>query len=607
LSTRRPEVPILSIALLIIDQDGSPHWVGIHEGATRIGRGSDNDLVLTGRGVSRHHASLELDAGVLTVRDLDSTYGTRVTGEVIRKKRVGVGDPIDVGVFRLVPLPESALEIRRHAPRDVSREGTTPNPFSGETKDFSTSEFSASTNSGVRVLMSAPRFVGERDNDWSGQDETTLHGLVEKEESTEELPVNVQLVDGWGSDALARVLTAGAEGLIAETEGSQKRKLESYRKALEVLNKLAKIAASNESRRVVLKKALDLIATVVHMQTAVVLEVLEGGKLKPLAIRHHGELKRGELPVSRSVIQRAVRERAPVISENLAKDPEYGAKDSVHMYRVGAVLALPMRLEEQVVGVLYMTRPAGESFADAEVAVVRVVAGLGSGVLRAARLQNEAHARKSEDAQLKRFISPVVRERVQANPTEPYFLENRPLTVLFARLLDLSRVVAALKPADLVSFFADFHTALRDVTKRNGGECIYANRGEALVAFGIPEPSRTDANWAVNAALELAAHFETTLQRRSGPSSGLSVALSSGEGVWGVVGSPAALEHAALGQPVDVAIELADCFGEHGVVITESTLNAIPKPRFNVEPFQPESPPETVLPRAFRILPRRSH
>lgn len=595
----------MSIALLVIDQDGVPHWVDIHEGETRVGRGSDNDLVLTGRGVSRHHAALDLDAGVLTVRDLDSTYGTRVSGDVVRKKRVGIGDPIDVGVFRLVPLPESALEIRKHFSEAPAPEGTTPNPFSGETRDLKTGEFKASTGSGVRVLMSAPHFVGDRE-EWSGQDETVIHGLVGADEMTEELQLGVQLVDGWGSDALARVLTSSTDSGQGESEAARCQKPETYRKALNVLNELARIAASGDSRRAVLKKALDLVAKVVSMQTAVVLEVSEAGKLKPLAVRHSGELKEGDLPISRSVIQRAVREKAPVISENLAKDPEYGARDSVHMHRVGAVIALPMQLEEQVVGVLYLTREAGESFSDAEVSVVRVVAALGSGVLRAARLQNAVHAKKSKEGHLKRFVSPVVQERIQANPSDPYFLEPRPLTVLYARLLGLSRIVATLKPERLLPFFADFHTALREVVKRNGGASIHVSRGEALVAFGVPEESRTDANWAVNAAMELAARYKSTLERRAGTSAGLSVAVASGEGIWGIVGSPAALEHTALGPPVDAAVRLAEVLGEHGVVICEETLNSIPRPRFQVEPFEIPTADSAQIPRAYRITTRRS-
>ena len=98
----------MDIVLLVLDPDGSPFWAKLNEGETTVGRGADNDLVLAGRGVSRHHAALTFDAGVLTVRDLDSTYGTRVRGSAVRRKQVAPGDAVDMGTFRLLPLPAGA-------------------------------------------------------------------------------------------------------------------------------------------------------------------------------------------------------------------------------------------------------------------------------------------------------------------------------------------------------------------------------------------------------------------------------------------------------------------------------------------------------------------
>jgi class 3 adenylate cyclase len=84
------------------------------------------------------------------------------------------------------------------------------------------------------------------------------------------------------------------------------------------------------------------------------------------------------------------------------------------------------------------------------------------------------------------------------------------------------------------------------------------------------------------------------------------VAVASGEGIWGIVGSPAALEHTALGPPVDAAVRLAEVLGEHGVVICEETLNSIPRPRFQVEPFEIPTADSAQIPRAYRITTRRS-
>jgi class 3 adenylate cyclase len=576
----------LVVALLVIDQDGRPHWVEVGPGKTRVGRGSDNDLVLTGRGVSRHHAVLDLNAGVLTIRDLDSTYGTRVSGDVIRKKRVGIGDPIDIGVFRLLPLPSSAIDEERRFSAQSGNQGKPSNPM--EMGD--TAEYRTSPGSGVKVLMSAPQFVGAPASRSGDRDVTVVHGLVDREELTEEMPVNVHLVDGWGGDALARVLSGGPAGSVTGGRGDAAHPHEASHHILEMLKSMAELGATNQSRRAILRQSLELLAGVIACETAVVLEVVPGGKLKPLAIRHKGELRQGEVPVSRTVIQRAVDERAAVMSENLSNDPVYGVRDSVHLYRVGAVLALPMVLEEQVVGVLYLTRAAGERFSDDEVAIVRVVAGLGSGVLRTGLLQNEIQSQHNRGAQYERFINPVVRERLLTHPNDPCGLERREVTVLYGRILDLDRVAATAEADALLSIFADLQTILKDVIARNGGTLVHAFQGEALAVFGVPEKARTDAHWAVNTGLELRKHFEVSLLKKSNLTEGLCLSVASGKAWWGVVGSPAHMEHTLLGRPVNTARQLAAAFARHGVVIAAETLDQIPAPRFSVEPFAAPRP-----------------
>lgn len=63
-----------------------------------IGRGPDCTIRLDNdRGVSRRHAELYRQAGVLRLRDLGSTHGTNVNGDNINDKALTPGDKIRVG------------------------------------------------------------------------------------------------------------------------------------------------------------------------------------------------------------------------------------------------------------------------------------------------------------------------------------------------------------------------------------------------------------------------------------------------------------------------------------------------------------------------------
>jgi hypothetical protein len=63
----------------------------------RIGRQSDNDLVVADPGVSRHHAEVINESGACTLRDLGSTNGTYVNGSVVHEHALRNGDRIGIG------------------------------------------------------------------------------------------------------------------------------------------------------------------------------------------------------------------------------------------------------------------------------------------------------------------------------------------------------------------------------------------------------------------------------------------------------------------------------------------------------------------------------
>ena len=67
------------------------------ERRVRIGRQSDNDLVIADPGVSRHHAEVVNNNGTCTLHDLGSTNGTYVNGSLVSEHALRDGDRISLG------------------------------------------------------------------------------------------------------------------------------------------------------------------------------------------------------------------------------------------------------------------------------------------------------------------------------------------------------------------------------------------------------------------------------------------------------------------------------------------------------------------------------
>jgi hypothetical protein len=77
------------------------HWRAKHfklEGdLIRIGRSEENDIVLSVKGISRHHCQLRRQGGKLMLEDLGSTNGTLVNGRRLTGQyAVSVGDEIQI-------------------------------------------------------------------------------------------------------------------------------------------------------------------------------------------------------------------------------------------------------------------------------------------------------------------------------------------------------------------------------------------------------------------------------------------------------------------------------------------------------------------------------
>lgn|GEM_PF-4596564 len=97
--------------LHIRDDDGRLTIVPVVRDSITIGRSEGNTIRLPERNVSRQHARLLQDDGILYLEEVRSRYGTRVNGDPIGGRRaVNPGDVIEIGDYRLA-LHEDTNEI----------------------------------------------------------------------------------------------------------------------------------------------------------------------------------------------------------------------------------------------------------------------------------------------------------------------------------------------------------------------------------------------------------------------------------------------------------------------------------------------------------------
>lgn len=86
------------MARLLFEQEGATVTPrDLKWGTTRIGRGSENDIVIQHPSISYNHCEVELGLDFLLVRDCNSTNGTFVNGTRITESRVDPGQALRLG------------------------------------------------------------------------------------------------------------------------------------------------------------------------------------------------------------------------------------------------------------------------------------------------------------------------------------------------------------------------------------------------------------------------------------------------------------------------------------------------------------------------------
>jgi two-component system cell cycle response regulator len=86
----------------------------LHDGAVRIGRGAENDVVLFSDSVSRRHARIDTREGGYRIIDTHSTNGTYVNDELIEGRTLERGDQIKIGDTIMKFLSGADLESQYH-------------------------------------------------------------------------------------------------------------------------------------------------------------------------------------------------------------------------------------------------------------------------------------------------------------------------------------------------------------------------------------------------------------------------------------------------------------------------------------------------------------
>jgi len=513
------------------------------DGVTNLGRADENDIVLNGDLVSRHHARLSARGEALQLEDLGSRNGVRVNGYPVEASlALKPGDVVTVG--------ENTLAVRR--------------PEAGERAVTEVSQ----------APQGAIRRVG------SERDDIRDSVLVARKVSGADV---LRALDNFAPPEWKPSFEEGSAPVVAGPRVS-------YGTLVLLFKTAEALSLATELDRF-LDDTMDRLLERTEALTAVVL-LRDGLELSPASVRHRGALGAGEVPVSDAIVSQTLRDGHTLVVADVKDDPRFASRESVILYGAQRVLCIPLGAAP-FLGVLYVNASeradtALEVMLDTCAAVAHLVASgierLRSGGTPEERLKRALARHHPPEMAGKRLAE--LRESGGKAPG----LEERTVTALFVELIDLEAHARRAGPAQTAVLLAEFQARMSKLLFSYEGS-LDGFGGEGLRAlFGAPHARGDDAIRAVRAGLALQAEWARWMRSRPADQRcGIRVALHTGPALVGMVTPRGPLSDGgpcfvSLGEAGTTAALASGHAREGQVLVTGKTLAAIGA-RFDVVPL----------------------
>jgi adenylate cyclase len=492
----------------------------LRDGETVIGRAPACDIVINHPTVSRQHAKLRVDASRCFVSDAGSRYGTRVNGAALDAEcELVAGDVLSVGSIAI------AVE-QRVAERERLSEGH------HLLEDSGTLVRRVAATAGEGSAVSSP---GERRK---GDDRRKVN--------------------------LGRA--AGERRSGRERRGGR---------FLKLLTEIAKTLVTVQPINEMLGRVVDLVFEVVPAER--VFLMLRESPDEPLTARVMRNRDRSvpDRPsLSRTVINRVMRERVAMLASDALFDSRLDAAASVQAMSVRSFMCAPLWNRNEVIGVMYCDNPRAKRFTPEDLDVFTAFCSYAAVAIEQARLSAQLMEELKRRERLQRYHSPAVVNRILHGGTGTDSLlvaQERDVTVMFCDLVDFTRFSERRAPLDVAAVLNGFFTRMAEVIFEHEGTLDKFIGDGILAVFGAPFDQPDHAARAVAAARDMRRALAAMNAQPGAATLQMRIALNSGRALTGDIGSPRRREFTVLGDVVNTASRVEGVATPDQILMTGST------------------------------------
>jgi class 3 adenylate cyclase len=236
-------------------------------------------------------------------------------------------------------------------------------------------------------------------------------------------------------------------------------------------------------------------------------------------------------------------------------DPEYewGNQEAVG-YR--AMLGVPVLVDDELIGVLAVTRGTPGSFPDEQVRLLTTFADQAAVAITNARLIDAVERQRTE---LARFLSPQIAELITSADGEQLLAGHRAyISSLFCDLRGSTAFAETAEPEELLDVIRRYHALLGELVPLHEGTLEHFAGDGVLVFFNDPVAVEDHELKAIKLALDAQRQFAEVAAewRKRGIELGLGIGIAAGYATLGRIGFEGRYDYGALGTVNNLAARL---------------------------------------------------
>lgn len=486
------------------------------KGEVRIGRASDNDLVINDFGVSRHHAKVVVDNGQCFVLDLQSRNGTRVNNVAVTRRPLEDGDEISLGKFtiKFSKSTDEKVQIDESKDDNLSNPGTFIRPISD-----------------IRKMI--PETVL-----------SVTHAPVQE-------PAAIR--DIQKSNQILQVLIAVARSLLT------------VQPLDEVLNLVMNLIFDHLPAE---RGFLMLYDDQTNELTPKVVKY------------RNPDADSGKITISRTMTNKVFQDKVSILTSDAQMDPRFDGGASIIFHSIRSAMCAPLWNKDNVIGVVFIdSSTRSGTFSTEDLDLLTALANYAAIGIEQARLNEKIKEEIKRRSQLERYHSPAVVNRILSFSATDSSVEaaEMDVSVLFSDIVGFTSLAEKMEPHRVSLMLNDYFAEMTDIIFSHDGT-LDKFIGDAIMAiFGAPLPTEHHAVLAVRTALEMKKRMQLLNEEKftSIPFQ-IRIGINSGRVVAGDIGSPKRIEYTVLGNTVNIASRLESSVARPDqIVVGENTYQMI--------------------------------